>query len=219
MKIFADTADIKELAEIKELGFLSGVTTNPTIASKQGPDFYSTIKSICNFVPDLPVFAQVIATDKDGMVEQGQRIADIAPNMTVKIPASLEGIKAIAALKQKGISVCATTIVTAAQALWAALAGADYVAPYVREFDNIGYSGMGPLREICEMFKSSDVKAQVLAAAIFCPQDIVETAKAGADIVTITHKTIMDVCKMPAPTINYFVDIFNTNFAAAGCKI
>ncbi len=208
MKLFGDTANLDELKEMEAMGLLSGVTTNPTILSQQGADAMKTLRSISSLLPDYPIFAQVTTCDYQGMVEQGRKINTAGEHMVVKIPATNEGLKAIAVLRKNGIKTCATAILTSAEALLCALAGASYVAPYTGQNEQVGFSGIQTLREIVEILRSADITAEVLAASIEKPQELAEVALSGAQIATITYQQMMDVCGRAAPLTNFYVDRF-----------
>lgn len=219
MKLFADTSNYNEIKELKELGIISGVTTNPTIAAKCGPNFKNEIKRIAELMGDMPVLAQITERTPDKMIDQAMRISDLAENMVVKVPGSYDGLKVISTLAARGRRTCATAVLTSAQALWTALAGATYVAPYVGECDNMGYNGFDTLKEIVEIFKSSDVKAEVLAAAILRPHDIAQVAVTGAHILTTDYNVIRSVCDFPMPMQEFFVDRFCNDWNNAGCEV
>lgn len=219
MRLFADTGNLEQLRELKEMGVISGVTTNPTIASREGQSLSKTLSAICELFPDKPVFGQVVETEKDKIIAQALKIGDIAQNIVVKIPATEDGIKAIAALKSKNRRVCATTVLTSAQALMAALAGADYVAPYVDKWDVSGYNGFQALEEIIAMFHAANLSSEVLAASIHRAQDVVEVAKRGCDILTIDYSLILSILRIPRPLVDGYVDNFLEDWHRAGCSV
>ena len=216
MKIFADTANVNELRELDEMGLICGVTTNPTILSREGPDAINSLRQIRNLLFNYPILAQVVATDHKGMVEEGRMIKAVGPQLVVKIPATNEGIKAIATLKKENIRTCATAILTSAEALLCAAAGADYVAPYTGQNNIIGFDGLATVREIAAMLAIGKIKCQILAASIDKPQDIVDVAVAGAHIATLTYAQLIAVCDKPAPLTNYYVDNFLADWNKAG---
>ena len=219
MVLFADTADLNELKELSEMGLIQGVTTNPSIISRAGSDISKTLLSICKQLPGFPVFAQVSELNPEKSIAQARQFAGIHPNIVVKIPVSNTGLKTIAILKKEGITVCATTILTSAEALFCALAGADYVAPYTNQIDSIGYDGFDTLRETAAMFKASGIQTKIIAAAIDKPKEIVDGVLAGADILTLSYRTILDVCDRPKPLTDYYTDCFMRDWVEAGCTI
>lgn len=217
MKLYGDTADLNELKELDEMGLLSGVTTNPTIASQQGKDVMQTLRGICKLLPDYPIFAQVTERNHEGMIAQGKIINTAGSHMVVKIPTTNEGLKAIAVLKKSGIKTCATAVLTSAEALLCAVAGASYIAPYTGQNEQIGFSGIQTLKEIVGILKTADMTAEVLAASIEKPQELVEIALAGAHIATITYQQMMDVCERPEPLTNFYVDRFLRDWNERAC--
>ena len=208
MKLFADTADMQELITLEEMGLLAGITTNPSISSKEGPDVIATITALAKRFPSIPVLAQVVAESKDGIIEEAKKIHGAGENVVVKIPATLEGVKAIRDLKKLGIRTCATTILTSAQAMLCAHAGASYVAPYTGQNDCIGYHGLDTLREIADVFAESDYDTEILAASIEKPQEFVDYALNGADITTAPYHVFIDVFQMPMPLTRHYMDNF-----------
>lgn len=217
MKIYGDTANLDELREMESMGLLSGVTTNPTILSQQGGDAMATLRNITALLPDYPIFAQVTARDYQGMVEQGKKINTAGNHMVVKIPATNEGLKAIAALRKIGIRTCATAILTSAEALLCSLAGASYVAPYTGQNEQVGFSGIQTLKEIVAILKATDTDTEVLAASIEKPQELAEVALTGAQIATITYQQMMDVCGRTAPLTDFYVDRFFNDWNRNHC--
>ena len=219
MKLFADTADMAELTELEEMGLLAGITTNPSLSSKEGADVVETISKLSRRFPDIPVLAQVVAVTKEEIIEQAKSIRSAGDNVVVKVPATAEGIKAIRALKEIDIRTCATTILTSAQAMLCAHAGAAYVAPYTGQNDCIGYHGLDTLQEIAEVFASSDYETEILAASIEKPQEFVDCAVHGADITTAPYHVFMDVFQMPMPLTQYYIDNFYRDWTANGAYI
>lgn len=184
MKLFADTAEHGELTELEEMGLLAGITTNPSLSSKEGADVVETISKLSRRFPEIPVLAQVVAVTKEEIIEQAKNIRSAGENVVVKVPCTTEGIKAIRALKEIDIRTCATTILTSAQAMLCAHTGAAYVAPYTGQNDCIGYMVWTRSEEIAEVFASSDYETEILAASIEKPQEFVDYAIHGADITT-----------------------------------
>ncbi len=185
MKLFVDTADLQEIRTLASWGILAGVTTNPTLLARAGArDVRQHIVEICEIVQG-PVSMEVVATDTEGMVREAREYASWHPNVVVKIPITEAGLAAIRILAQEGIRVNTTLIFNPVQALYAALAGATYVSPFLGRLDDIATEGMTLVREIVTMFRNDpDIHTQVLAASLRHPRHIVEAAKAGADIAT-----------------------------------
>ena len=197
MKFFVDTADIAEIRDLAATGMLDGVTTNPTLIAKSGRDFFEVIKEICSLVPG-PVSAEVTATDASGMIKEGEKLARIADNVTIKVPLTWDGLKACKHFTSKNIMVNVTLCFSAAQAILAAKAGATFVSPFVGRLDDIGESGMGLIADICTIYRQYEIfETQVLVASIRTPQHIVDSAKLGAHVATIPPKVIRDLVQHP----------------------
>lgn len=197
MKFFVDTADINEIRDLAATGMLDGVTTNPTLIAKSGRDFIEVIKEICSVVTG-PVSAEVTATDVDGMIKEGEKLARIADNVAIKVPLTWDGLKACKHFTSKNIMVNVTLCFSAAQAILAAKAGATFISPFVGRLDDIGESGMGLISDICTIYKQYEIfETQVLVASIRSPQHIVDSAKLGAHVATIPPKVIRDLVHHP----------------------
>jgi len=196
MKLFIDTANIDEIREANELGVICGVTTNPSLITKEGRDFKTVINEISRIV-DGPISAEVISLDADGMVEEALQLAEINKNIVIKIPMTAEGLKAVKRLTAKGIKTNATLIFTASQALLAARAGATYVSPFVGRLDDIGRIGMDLVEEIAEIFDVHGIETEIIAASIRNPIHVTDAAKAGSDIATIPYKVIEQMLNHP----------------------
>lgn len=197
MKFFIDTANMDEIREAYSLGLLAGVTTNPSLVAKEGNvSFHDRIKEIAALVPGS-VSAEVIALDAEGMIREGKELAAIAPNITVKIPMTLEGLKAVHALSEEGIKTNVTLIFNANQALLAARAGATYVSPFLGRLDDIGQDGLDLISTISEIFAIHGIETEIIAASIRHPLHVTEAALRGAHIATIPYKVIMQLCKHP----------------------
>lgn len=196
MKFFVDTADVNEIAALNDAGLVDGVTTNPSLVAKSGRDFAEVVREICTLV-DGPVSAEVTATDADGMIEEGRKLAAIADNVTVKVPLTEDGLKACRALSQGGTDVNVTLCFSPAQALLAAKSGAAFISPFVGRLDDIGHDGMGLIEEIAEIYQNYDFKTEILVASVRHPQHVVEAAKIGADVVTVPPKVIWQLFKHP----------------------
>ena len=183
MKLFLDTADIDEIRTVARWGVLDGVTTNPTLLSKEPGDYRDNLKKICGIVKG-PVSGEVTATDFAGMMQQGRDIAKIDQYMVVKVPLTRDGIKACKALSAEGIRVNVTLCFSPAQALLAAKAGASFVSQFVGRLDDVGTDGMQLIREIVDIFNNYDFKTEILVASCRHPIHVIEAARLGADIAT-----------------------------------
>ncbi|MSO64552.1 MAG: fructose-6-phosphate aldolase [Alphaproteobacteria bacterium] len=185
MKFFVDTADIDAIRELAATGLLDGVTTNPSLVAKTGRDFLTVLREICAVVSG-PVSAEVAATDVDTMVNEGRALAELAKNITVKVPLTWDGLKACRVLRQAGIAVNVTLCFSASQALLAAKAGASYISPFVGRLDDIGEDGMALIRDIKAIYANyPEFKTAILVASIRDPVHVVEAAKIGADVCTV----------------------------------
>jgi transaldolase len=189
MKLFVDTGSIKEIEAVAALGILDGVTTNPSLLAKETGDFRANLKKICDIVKG-PVSGEVTATDFAGMMREGHDIAKIDEHMVVKVPLTRDGVKACKTLSDEGIPVNVTLVFSSAQALLAAKAGAMFVSPFVGRLDDIATSGMELIRDIVEIYRNYDFKAEVLVASCRHPMHIVEAARIGADICTCPPSVI-----------------------------
>jgi transaldolase len=197
MKIFLDTADIDEIREGARWGIVSGVTTNPTLLSKSaGESHEAIIQDIAELV-DGPISAETVSLDTDGMLEEARRFAGWHPNVVVKVPSTPNGWAAVKQLKQEGIRTNVTLCFSANQALFAALAGAYIISPFVGRLDDISEEGLQVVRETVEIYRQHHLSTLVLAASIRSPRDIVDAAKAGADIATVPWKVLQAAAKHP----------------------
>ncbi len=197
MKFFIDTANLDEIREANEMGMVDGVTTNPSLVAKEGNvDFKEHIARICAMVKG-DISAEVTALDTEGMLSQGREYAKIAPNVVVKCPLTLDGLKATRTLTQEGIGVNVTLCFSAAQALLAAKAGAKYISPFIGRLDDIATNGMQLIQDIVQIYGNYSYKTQVLAASIRHPMHIVDCALVGADVATIPFKVIQQLVKHP----------------------
>ncbi|MBM3400341.1 MAG: fructose-6-phosphate aldolase [Bacteroidetes bacterium] len=204
MKFFIDTANLDQIREANELGILDGVTTNPSLMAKEGITGHDNVlnhyKAICNIV-NGDVSAEVISTDFKGMVEEGERLAGLHPNIVVKVPMIVDGIKAISHLTQKGIRTNCTLVFSAGQAILAAKAGATYLSPFIGRIDDSSWDGMELIQQIAEIYSMQGYKTQILAASIRNPLHIVKSAQAGANVVTCPISAIMGLFKHPLTDI------------------
>jgi transaldolase len=197
MKFFIDTADIDEIRRLAETGMVDGVTTNPSLVAKIGRSFTEIIAEICAIVPG-PISAEVTATDADGMIEEGRKLAAIAENVAVKVPLTVDGLSACKALADAGSMVNVTLCFSAAQAILAAKAGATFVSPFIGRLDDTGTDGMGLISDICEIYANyPDFETQVLVASVRHPMHVVEAARLGADVVTIPPKILSQLYNHP----------------------
>jgi len=196
MKIFIDSADINEIRELAGSGLVDGVTTNPSLAAKAGRDYVEALEEIAALVPGS-VSAEVLATDYDGIVAQGRRLAKIAPNITVKVPLIWDGLKACRTLSADGTPVNVTLCFSAVQAMMAAKAGATYISPFVGRVDDVGEDGMGLVRDIRAIYDNYGFATEVLAASVRHVMHVREAALAGADIATIPPSVFKSLLNHP----------------------
>jgi transaldolase len=196
MKFFVDTAEINEIKELAATGLLDGVTTNPTLIAKSGRDFKEVIADICAAV-EGPVSAEVTALDADGMVTEGRKLAKIAKNVTVKVPLTLDGLKACRTLSQAGTMVNVTLCFSANQALLAAKAGATFISPFIGRLDDINIDGMELIREIRQIYDNYDFDTEILAASIRTANHVKEAALIGADVATVPPAVLKGLVKHP----------------------
>lgn len=189
MKIFIDTANVDEIREANALGILSGVTTNPSLIAREGKKFTDVVHEIVTIV-DGPISAEVISLQAEGMIEEGRELAKIHPNIVVKVPITLEGLKAVSQLSKENIKTNVTLIFSANQALLAARAGATYVSPFVGRVDDISQDGMILIEDIVQIFDIHGLDTEIIAASIRGPLHIMQAAKAGAHIATIPYDVI-----------------------------
>lgn len=200
MKIFIDTANLEEIKSANEMGVICGVTTNPSLIAKEGRDFKQVVKEITEIV-DGPISAEVISLEAKGMVEEGEDLAKIHENIVVKIPMTIEGLKAVKILTAKGIKTNVTLIFSSGQALLAARAGATFVSPFIGRVDDIGSKGADLIKEIATIFEIHKIKTEIIAASIRSPMHSIEAALAGAHIATIPHNVIVSMTKHPLTDI------------------
>jgi transaldolase len=198
MKLFVDTADLNEIREAASLGVIAGVTTNPSLLAKNGNgDVKAVIQEICRLIPDGPVSMEVVSETAEEMIREGREFATWAPNVCVKIPFGVEGMKATRALSQVGIQTNVTLVFSANQALLAANAGATYISSFVGRLDDIGFDGMQVIREVVEMIDLHEFSSQVLAASIRHPLHVTQAAAVGAHVATIPFKVIQQLYQHP----------------------
>jgi transaldolase len=197
MKFFIDTANLDEIREATEMGVIDGVTTNPSLVAKEGDvDFKEHIAKICSMVKG-DVSAEVTSLDTEGMLREGREYAKIAPNVVVKCPLTLDGLKATRTLTDEGTGVNVTLCFSAAQAILAAKAGAKYISPFIGRLDDISTNGMQLIADFVQIYGNYGFQTEVLAASIRHPMHIVDCALAGADVATIPFKVIQQLVKHP----------------------
>jgi transaldolase len=214
MKIFLDTASLKEIREGAALGLVDGVTTNPTLLSKESGEPEEVLRQICATV-DGPISAEVVATDADGMMREGRHWAELHKNIVVKCPCTWEGLKATRALTNEGHRVNMTLIFSPTQALLAAKAGAKFVSPFVGRLDDIATPGMELVADIVQIFDNYDYDCQVLAASLRGPMHVVEAARVGAHIGTMPFKVLDMLFNHPLTDkgLDQFLKDYNKVFA------
>ncbi len=198
MKLFVDTANIEEIRKANDMGVICGVTTNPSLIAKEGRDVYEVVKEIASIV-DGPISGEVKATttDAEGMIAEGREIAKLHKNMVVKIPMTIEGLKACKVLSSEGIKVNMTLIFTANQALLCARAGAAFVSPFLGRLDDISVRGTDLISEVAEIFNIHNIQTEIIAASIRHPMHVTDCALAGADIATVPYKVIEQMTHHP----------------------
>ena len=199
MKFFIDTANVEDIRKANDMGVICGVTTNPSLIAKEGRDFKEVIKEITSIV-DGPISGEVKATteDAEGMIKEGREIAEIHPNMVVKIPMTVEGLKATKVLSSEGIKCNVTLIFSANQALLAARAGAAYVSPFLGRLDDISTPGIDLIQSIADIFANyPEIKTEIIAASVRNPIHVTDCALAGADIATVPYSVIEQMTKHP----------------------
>nr|WP_320013446.1 fructose-6-phosphate aldolase [uncultured Desulfobacter sp.] len=186
MKFFIDTANIEQIKDANDMGMVDGVTTNPSLIAKEDGEFKDIIAQICQIV-DGPVSAEVISLEYDGMVSEARELVKIADNIAVKIPMTVEGLKAVKTLSAEGIKTNVTLVFSALQALMAAKAGATYVSPFVGRLDDLAQEGMGLIEEIVQIFTNYDFDTQIIVASVRSQLHVLQSALMGADVATIPY--------------------------------
>ncbi|AQP83955.1 fructose-6-phosphate aldolase [Listeria monocytogenes] len=196
MRFFIDTANVEEIKKANRMGFISGVTTNPSLVAKEGRDFNEVIQEITSIV-DGPISGEVVSLEADEMIAEGRVIAKIHPNMVVKIPMTGEGLAAVKVLTEEGIKTNVTLVFSATQALLAGRAGATYVSPFLGRLDDIGDDGLVLIRDIADIFEIHGIPTEIISASVRHPIHVIECAKAGADIATVPFKVFEQMLKHP----------------------
>ena len=217
MKFFIDTAEIGEIRELSAYGLVDGVTTNPSLIAKSGRNIFELAEEICSFVKG-PVSLEVAATEYDAMVKEGTKLSAIANNVAVKLPMTMEGLKACRFFADKDIMVNVTLCFSAAQAIMAAKAGASFVSPFIGRLDDVGQDGLSLIDEICQIYSNyPEFTTQVLVASVRNPIHIVEAAKLGADIATIPAKVLAQLVEHPLTDKG--LNVFLQDWKKTGQKI
>jgi transaldolase len=197
MKFFIDTADVAEIRDLASTGLVDGVTTNPTLIARSGRNFIELIEEICAIVPG-PVSAEVAATTVDGMLAEASKLVPIAPNVTIKVPLTWDGLKATKRLSADGVKVNVTLCFSAAQALLAAKAGAAFISPFVGRLDDIGVDGLDLISDICQIYSQYDtIETEVLVASVRTPGHVIEAAKMGAHVATLPPALLRQLALHP----------------------
>jgi transaldolase len=216
MKFFVDTADVKEIKELNDLGLLDGVTTNPSLILKSGGQIAEVTKQICDIV-DGPVSAEVTATEYSEMMREAKALAKIADNICIKVPLTLDGLKACKAIRSEGRQVNVTLCFSANQALLAAKAGASFISPFIGRIDDIGIDGMELISEIRTIYDNYDFKTEILAASIRTVNHVKQAALIGADVVTVPPATLRALVNHPLTDKG--LEAFLADWAKTGQKI
>jgi len=196
MKLFLDSANLEEIREVASWGVLDGVTTNPSLCSKESVSFEDNIRKICALTPG-PVSAECVSLKADEIIVEARALAAIAPNIAVKIPVGLEGLKAAKALHAEGIAVNMTLVFSTGQALLAAKAGARYVSPFIGRLDDIAEDGMALIEEIVQVFENYHIETEVIVASVRHPRHVIDAALLGADIATVPYGVMTKLVRHP----------------------
>ncbi|GLQ10889.1 putative transaldolase [Devosia yakushimensis] len=216
MKFFVDTAEIKDIKELYDTGLLDGVTTNPSLIAKSGRDFKDVVKEICATVPG-PVSAEVASLEYEGMIAEGEVLSKLASNVVVKLPLTLNGLKATKTFKERGVKTNVTLCFSANQALLAAKAGATYISPFLGRLDDINLDGVELIENIRQIYDNYQFETQILAASIRSPNHVTQVALAGADVATIPPDVIRKLANHPLT--NAGIEGFLKDWKATGQTI
>lgn len=200
MKIFIDTANLEQIAEVDSWGILDGVTTNPTLVAKESGDFKVLVRRICEIVGG-PVSVEAMSAKAEDIVKEGKELAKIHPSIVIKVPMTEEGLKATRALSRDGVKVNMTLIFSSNQALLAAKAGASYVSPFVGRLDDVGVDGMDLIAEILDIFENYDFQTEVIVASVRHPIHVAQAARMGAHIATVPYDVLKKMFKHPLTDI------------------
>jgi len=201
MKFFIDTANPGEIRKVHEMGVIDGVTTNPSLISKEKRDFESLIKEICEIIQGLPISLEALSLNSEGMIGEARKLSKMGENIVVKIPMTVEGLKAIKVLVSEGIKTNTTLVFSPTQALLAAKAGTTYVSPFIGRLDDISQTGMDLIEQIVTIFNNYSFESQVIVSSIRHPIHVLEAALIGADVATIPYKVIEQLVKHPLTDI------------------
>ena len=216
MKFFVDTADVQAIAELHDLGMVDGVTTNPSLILKSGRDILEVTREICAIVSG-PVSSEVVALKAEDMIAEGRKLAAVAPNITVKVPLTWDGLKACKTLSQDGFMVNVTLCFSANQALVAAKAGATFISPFIGRLDDINMDGLELISDIRTIYDNYDFKTQILAASVRTPNHVTQCALIGADVITAPPAVIKGLANHPLTDKG--LEQFNADWAKTGQKI
>lgn len=211
MKLFIDTANVDEIRKANDMGVICGVTTNPSLIAKEGRVFEDVVREITSIV-DGPISAEVISLNSEGMIREAVELVKIHKNIIIKLPMTVEGLKAVKVLHKEKIKTNVTLIFSAGQALLAAKAGATYVSPFAGRLDDIGNDGMNLVKEIVDIFRNYDIDTEIIAASIRHPMHVIEAAKLGCHIATVPYKVIVQLTQHPLTDkgIDQFLKDWNT---------
>lgn len=196
MKFFIDTANIEQIKDANRMGMIDGVTTNPSLIAKESGDFETIVKEICRIV-DGPVSAEVIALDLEGMLKEARHLASLHPNIVVKIPMTIDGLKAVRQLSEEGIKTNVTLVFSPLQALMAAKAGASYVSPFIGRLDDISHDGLLLVEQIVEIYSNYAFETEIIVASVRHPLHVLESALIGANIATIPYGVLSKMAGHP----------------------
>ena len=216
MKFFVDTADVEAIAALNDLGFVDGVTTNPSLIMKSGRDILEVTKEICDMI-EGPVSAEVVAIEYDEMIKEGRKLAEIAGNIAVKVPLTWDGLKTCKTLSSEGTMVNVTLCFSANQALLAAKAGATFISPFIGRLDDINIDGLELIEDIRTIYDNFNFETEILAASIRNANHITDCAKIGADVVTAPPNVLQNLAKHPLTDKG--LDSFMKDWAKTGQKI
>jgi transaldolase len=216
MKFFVDTADVEAIAALNDLGFVDGVTTNPSLIMKSGRDILEVTKEICDMI-EGPVSAEVVAIEYDEMIKEGRKLAEIAGNIAVKVPLTWDGLKTCKTLSSEGTMVNVTLCFSANQALLAAKAGATFISPFIGRLDDINIDGLELIEDIRTIYDNFNFETEILAASIRNANHITDCAKIGADVVTAPPNVLQNLAKHPLTDKG--LDAFMKDWAKTGQKI
>lgn len=200
MKLFLDSANLEEIREVASWGVLDGVTTNPSLCSKESVTFEDNIRAICALTPG-PVSAECVSLEAEEIVVEARSLAGIAPNVAIKIPIGVEGLKATKALHAEGIAVNMTLVFSTGQALLAAKAGARFVSPFIGRLDDIAEDGMALVEEIVQVFENYRLETEVIVASVRHPRHVIDAARLGADIATVPYGVMAKLVRHPLTDI------------------